>query len=75
MERRESCSRDLPLGVVTRFDAALLAKRADEMFVSVPAWENRYSRIVRAGFHASDVVADTFEFFRSKRTPSWLDVP
>ncbi|MEO8877839.1 MAG: hypothetical protein ABI461_19755, partial [Polyangiaceae bacterium] len=31
--------RDLPLGVVTRFDAALLAKRADEMFVSVPAWE------------------------------------
>jgi glycosyltransferase involved in cell wall biosynthesis len=38
--------RDLPLGVVTRFDAALIAKRADEMFVSVPAWEKLLASFV-----------------------------
>ncbi len=38
--------RDLPLGVVTRFDAALLAKRADETFVSVPAWEKLLASFV-----------------------------
>lgn len=45
--------RDLPLGVVTRFDAALIAKRADEMFVSVPAWEKLLASFVPGFSHAT----------------------
>jgi glycosyltransferase involved in cell wall biosynthesis len=45
--------RDLPLGVVTRFDAAILAKRADEMFVSVPAWEKLLASFVPGFTHAT----------------------
>ena len=45
--------RDVPLGVVTRFDAALLAKRADEMFVSVPAWEKLLASFVPRFTHAT----------------------